>query len=127
MLDFIKTSSANSFSLEFNDVLVRVAEAAVWLVLFQNDLVTVNVNLDRVCTCDAEMLAYFLWHDYSSELINISDNTCRFHSTITFPGSIKTTLYAHFTTFAEECQDFFRRVTQIGGTIADFCQISADF
>jgi hypothetical protein len=108
MLDFVKTSSADFFALELDDVFIRVAEAAVRLVLFQNNFIAVNKNFDGVRAGYTKMLAYFLWYNYSSELIDIPDNTCRFHSPIPFSAILGIALYAHFTTFVIDCQDFFR-------------------
>ena len=107
MLDFVKTSSADFLSLELNNVLIGVAEAAVGLVLFQNNSIAVNEDLNGVRAGDTQMLAYFLWNNYSSELIDISDNTCRFHSPITFLGNPRNCLVRTFYHICYRLSRFF--------------------
>ena len=78
-LKLSQARAANLLSLEFNDVFLTAAKAAGGAILSKNYLVAFNEDLNGIRVIDIHFLAHFLWYNYTTELINVSNNTGRFH------------------------------------------------
>ena len=75
VLDLIETSAAYVLALEFGELVVTAAEVAVRVVLDKDDLVAVNVYLDRIRAADFHLGSYLLRDNDSAKLVDVSNYT----------------------------------------------------
>ena len=65
----------------------------------ENYTIVFNVDLNGIVFCDAKSLADLFGDYYSSELVDVSDNTCGFHcylrSDFSVPGRAKQKYYGN--------------------------------
>ena len=70
---------ADVLSLVVNDILCAVAENACRMIFVKDDIISVYKYLKRVSLCDVQSASKLYRKDNTSELINLSNNTGRFH------------------------------------------------
>jgi hypothetical protein len=79
MSDFADAARANILALEVLDVLSLAAEDAGGGVLFENNALSVYIDFQGVLLIDVQGPAQFHGQYHPTELIDLSDNSCRFH------------------------------------------------
>ena len=79
VFDFLYAIFADELSVEALNVVSVAAENAGGFVLFENNLVVFDKNLNRVTIINPEVLSELNRENESSELINLSYHACRFH------------------------------------------------
>ena len=80
----VEANLTDLLALELGDTLIAGAEAAAGIILGEYYLISFYVYFNGIGVSDIHLLSHFLGNNYSSKLINVSYNSCRFHIII-FP------------------------------------------
>ncbi len=73
------TVSADIFPLERDDALLLSAEDARGLILLENDHVRIRIDLQRILFTDIQCTSQLDRKNNTPELVDFSNNACRFH------------------------------------------------
>ena len=78
-LDLAKAIRADPLSLKLANAENTAAEGAGGVILGKDYSVSLYKDLNGIVAGDVHLLSHLLGDNYSSELVNVSDYSCRFH------------------------------------------------
>ena len=77
--DLAKTVCADPLSLKLANAENTAAEGAGGVILGKDYSVSLYKDLNGIVAGDVHLLSHLLGDNYSAELVNVSDYSCRFH------------------------------------------------
>ena len=83
-LHLFDASTADALTVEIYGVVCAVAEDAGGLILLQDDAIVVGEDFDGILLLDIQNLSYFNGKHDSSQLVNLTDYSRRFHDDFSF-------------------------------------------
>ena len=99
--ELVNAVGADVLTSVLDDAFHVVAENAGCLIFAKNNILSFNIYLQCILLCDVQCAAHLYGEDYTAQLINLTDNSGRFHSDCSFHIS-NTNLILHFiTSFAQ--------------------------